>query len=39
MEKEEKKFIKPDAEVVEFTTDDIITVSVPDGDFPIDTLD
>ena len=38
MEKEEKKFIKPDAEIVEFTMDDIITssVEVPEGDFPID---
>ena len=38
MEKEEKKFVKPDAEIVEFTMDDIITTSVevPEEDFPMD---
>lgn len=36
MEQKEKRFVTPNAEIVEFTTDDIITVSVPEGDFPID---
>ena len=36
MEQKEKKFVTPNAEIVEFTHEDIITVSVPDNDIPIE---
>ena len=36
MEQKEKKFVTPNAEIVEFAHEDIITVSVPDGDIPIE---
>ena len=32
--KEEKKFVTPNAEVVIFTADDIITVSIPESIVP-----
>ena len=34
MKKEEKKFIVPNAEIVEFIMDDIITVSINEGLIP-----
>ncbi len=36
MEQKEKKFVTPNAEIVEFIHEDIITVSVPDNDIPIE---
>ena len=34
MKKEEKKFIAPNAEIVEFIMDDIITISINEASIP-----